>query len=286
MPALLPSRRPALTSLLAVAAAQLVSSCGPPPVFDSDLGVEAIPIAAGDAEGTFALKTINATLVQVPVLGDFQGGGINYRLVTRTYDADADLYRQTSRLCGGFNFEVSGVLTTVPESSYRAVAPSTEEQVRIGGDGRYESTGHLQLWGLEDLDDPFNDPLPASKDDALAEPFVDHIYDMDDDDNPGVTTFVTGAVEGEVFIIQRKTVDIAGVVLGPDRAIGLATNTNEVVQLGNTNVLLDRQSEGSAAPHPDPKLSWFEEVRIPDDADCDLVMAAEDDGLLSRTRPF
>jgi hypothetical protein len=109
---------------------------------------------------------------------------------------------------------------------------------------------------------------------------------MDDDENDGVTTVITGAVTGEVYVIQRKTVETNGVVLGPDRALGLAKNTNEVLQLGNNNPLLERQSEGNSGPHPNPKLSWFEEARIDDDADCEVVMSAEDDGLISVTPPF
>jgi hypothetical protein len=259
---------------------------GPAPVFDDDIGVEAIPIGPGEAAGTFALKVVNTTLVQVPVLGDYAGGGVNYRLVTRTFDADAGLYRQSSRLCGGFNVEVAGVLTTVPERTYRAVAPSTDEVVEIDAGGAYAQRDHLQLWGLRDLPEPFSTPLPANKDEAGEAPHRDRIFDMDDDGHPGITSFVSGAVNGEVYVIQRKTVTTKGVVLGPDRALGLSVNTNELVQLGNNNVLLDRQSEGSAAAHPDPLRSWFEEVRVADDFTCDDVMRAEDDGILSVRRPF
>ena len=279
----------------------LVSSCvfvganvagcgGPEPVFDDNIGVEAIPIDAGAAAGTFALKVVNTTLVHVPVLGDFAGGGTNYRLVKRTFNADENVYEQSSILCGGFNVEVSGVVTSLPESTYRAVAPSVAEKVTIDDTGVYDQTDHLQLWGLRDLPDPFKTPLPTTKEEAAQEPHKDRIYDMDEDDNPGVTSLVSGAVSGEVFVIQRKTVTTHGVILGPDHAIGLAQNTNEVLQLGNTNALLDRQSEGSSEPHPDPKRSWFEEVRVDDalegSAGCDFVMGAEEDGLLSRFAPF
>jgi hypothetical protein len=260
--------------------------CAPPPAYDDDIGVAAEPIGPGEAAGTFALKVVNTTLVRIPILGDQAGGGTNYRLVRRTWDADAGVYRQRSSLCGGFNVEVGGVTTSLPESTYRAVPESTAEIVTVTDDGAYEQRDHLQLWGLRDLPEPFATALPADKDEAQQSPHAERIYDMDDDGNPGVTTLITGAVEGEVFIVQRKTVTSRGVVLGPDRAIGLAQNTNEVVQLGNTNALLDRQSEGSSEPHPDPKRSWFEEVRVDDDADCELVMRAEDDGVLSRLAPF
>jgi hypothetical protein len=283
-----PMLRCARRQLLAIAC---LSCCGTAcssvePRYDDDIGIEAIPVAPGEAAGTFALKVVNTTLVHIPVLGDAAGGGTNYRLVKRTWNVDDGAYDQTSRLCGGYNVEVGGVTTTLPESTYRAVPESTAERVTIDDDGTYAQTDHLQLWGLNDLPDPFTTPLPADKEEAQQSPHDDRIVDMDDDGNPGVTAQITGAVQGDVFIIQRKTVTTRGIVLGPDRALGLAQNTNEVVQLGNTNPLLDRQSEGSSEPHPDPRRSWFEEVRVDDDADCDLVMRAEDDGLLSVTAPF
>jgi len=271
--------------LVVLSVLSLGAACGPEPVFDDDIGVQAIPIVAGEAAGTFATKVTNTTLVKTPI-GDYAGGGVNYRLLTRTFDEATNTYRQSSVLCGGFNFEVAGITTSLPEESYREVAPSTQEVVEIGDDGVFAQTGHLQLWGLRNLDDPFTTALPANKDEALGDSWSDRVFDMDDDDEPGVTTFVTGAVNGRVFIVQRKTVTTAGVVLGPDRVVGLAKNTNEVVQLGNDNILLDRSSEGSAEAHPDPKRSWFEEVRIADDADCDVVMSAEADGVLSVRPPF
>lgn len=262
------------------------SACGPEALFDDDIGVEAIPIAAGAAAGTFALKVVNTTLVKTP-FGDEAGGGTNYRLVNRTFNENSNIYEQSSTLCGGFNVGVLGVTTDLPESTYRAVPPSTVERVTIDDTGLYEQTNHIQLWGLRDLPDPFLTPLPADKDEATQAPHADRIYDMDEDGHPGVTSIVTGAVTGEVYVVQRKTVRTSGVVLGPDHALGLAKNTNELVQLGNSNpIIFDRQSEGSSGPHPDPKRSWFEEVRVADDVDCDFVMGAEAEGLLSVLAPF
>ncbi len=272
---------------IGLSALGFLGACGgPEPVFDDDIGVAAIPIERGAAAGTFALKVINTTLVKTP-FGDEAGGGSNYRLVKRTYNADENVYDQSSSLCGGFGFTVLGTTTDLPESTYRAVPPSTEEKVTIDDAGVYDQTGHIQLWGIKDLPEPFTTPLPADKDEAQQEPHKSRIYDMDEDQKDGVTTIVSGTVNGEVYVIQRKTVTTSGVVLGPDRALGLAKNTNEVVQLGNSNpVIFDRQSEGSSGPHPDPKLSWFEEARIGDDGDCDVVMGAEDAGLLSVVPPF
>lgn len=268
-----------LLALFAIAAA---AACAPEPVYDDDIGVQAEPAEPGSLAGTFALKTINATLVDVPIDGlseDPLGGGANFRLVSREWDEEAQLYRQTSRLCGGYNFEVLGVTTEVPQETYRKVPESTEELVVVDHErGTYESTGHLQVWAL-DLDDPFNDAFPTEKDDP-------RIFDMEPDDNPGLTLFVGGLVEGEVYAAQRKGVDLDGVIQGPDYAVGLAINDFESITLGNNNELLDASEDGGAGPHPDPKESWFEEVRIPEDSDCDFVASAEDEGVLSRPRPF
>ena len=278
-------RLPSL-SLTALAAAVGLSACAPTPVFDDDIGVAAIPIAAGEAAGTFALKVVNTTLVKTP-FGDEAGGGTNYRLVKRTFNADENVYEQSSTLCGGFNVAVLGVTTDLPESTYRAVPESSVERVAIDDAGLYQQTDHIQLWGIKDLPDPFETALPKDKVEALEEPHAARIYDMDNDDVAGVTSIVSGAVNGEVYVIQRKTVTTSGVVLGPDRAIGLAVNTNELVQLGNSDpVIFDRQTEGSSGPHPDPKRSWFAEERIDDDSDCDFVMGAEAAGILPVLAPF
>jgi hypothetical protein len=239
--------------------ALLAGGCAPEPTedahFDEDLGMEAEPVEAGALAGTFALKTINATLVIIPILDDQLGGGVNYRLVTRTYDEVSDTYVQQSRLCGGYNIEVAGVTTDTPESTYRRVPPSTREVVTVGADGQYTADGHLQLWALdfEDGVDPATEPLPSSPEEADLEPHKDRIVDMEDDGKPGLTMFVNGAVTGEVYAIQRKFVDLEGITLGPDRVLGLAENRWENLMLANNNPLLDRQNEGSVEPYPDPK---------------------------------
>lgn len=278
--------------VIALAAGLCIGACegepAPEPVFDEDLGLEAIPAEVGSLAGTFAIKALSATIVRIPVPGidDALGGGVNYRINRRTWDADAGVYRQQSELCGGFNFEVHGVVTRASQSAYRAVPPSTEEVIEVDhARGTYTATGHVQLWGFS-LDDQLNGPFPETREEALAPPHIDNIYDMDDDDEIGITLFVSGLVEGEVYAIQRKTVDLEGILQGPDRMLGLATTGYESVTLGNNNAVLDQSSAGSAEPYPDPKESWFEEVRVSDDITCEEVLEMEANGDLSRIRPF
>jgi hypothetical protein len=283
----LPAARPVVIAcpLLAL----LVGAACPreQPFFSSDLGVEAIPAEPGAHAGTFALKTTNVTQIEVPGIEPLEGGGENFRLVMRVYIEDQDVYEQESQLCGGFNYAVAGVVTESPQSTYKAVPRSSRERVVISAEGAYSAEGHLQLWALRNLPDDFETPLPDDRDEASAAPWTDRIYDMDGDDQPGFTLVVGGNLgSGQIYVVQRKTVDLEGIILGPDRAIGLAQNKNETLTLGASNPIIDRDSEGSAAPHPDPRKSYFEEARLADGATCDDVMSAIDDGVLHDIRPF
>ena len=270
----------------ALAACAACAACAKPePFFSNDIGVAAIPIERGAHAGTFALRTTNTTQINVAGIDPLEGGGENFRLVQRTYLEADDVYLQRSEMCGGFNYEVAGVVTAAPASTYQAVPPSEDERVTIGDDGAYGSTGHLQLWALQNL--PEETALPEERADAFEAPWTDRIFDMDGDEQPGFSLVVgSGLGNGKIFAIQRKTVDLAGVVLGPDKAIGLADNANETLTLGADNPLIDRDTEGSSQPHPDPKKSFFEEGRLADDATCAQVLTAIDDGVLGRLRPF
>jgi hypothetical protein len=269
-----------------IAFSSLLGACGPEPVYDDRIDVQAVPTERGALAGTFALQTISNAMVDVPLLGEKEGISLNFRLVTRTWDDAEGFYLQRSLLCGGQHDEVAGIQSTVPESTYRAVPESKTE--RIDGDhaeGTYVATGHVQLWAIRDLPDPHETPLPETLEESETEPHKSRIYDMDGDGHPGYTDYATGLVTGEVYGIKRKWVDLDGVTLGPDHIVGLAENRYEGLQLGNNNELLDGKGS-SQKPHPDPKENWFEEVRIDEGADCDDVIAAVEDGTLSRLRPF
>lgn len=269
----------------AIAVGALLAGC-PEPYYDEELGIEGVPVDVGAHAGTFALKTRTLTLEEAPVFGEVEGGGTNLRLVVRSYDEEEGLYRQESVLCGGENYEVAGLTQIIPASTWPKVPKSVLEVVELEhATGHYVSTGHLQLWGLRDLPDPFETPLPTSLDEAGAEPHASRIYDMEGDGNPGVTIRVQGLVNGEIYGIQRKTVGLEGVTLGPDKAVGFARLAKESLQLGADNDLLNAGG-GSSRPFPDPKESWFEEIRLPDGADCDDVVEAEEEGRLSFLGPF
>lgn len=272
-----------LVALLAAA-----SACAPPtPYYDSDIGLTGVATEPGALAGTFAHKVFAATLVQVPLLPDELGGGFQWLLVERSFDAEQNHYRQQSRLCHGQNLEVHGTVADVPMSTYRAVPPSQREVVEVAHDsGEYAASGLVQLWGLRGLDDPANDPLPASLEEAEREPFASQIHDMDGDGERGYTTQVSGTFQGRAFGILRRQTGYRGVVLSTERVVGLASTAYDSLIFGADNDFVKSMMDAKAPAYPDPKESWFEEIRLPEGADCDDVMEREENGALSRLRPF
>jgi hypothetical protein len=115
------------------------------------------------------------------------------------------------------------------------------------------------------LDDSLNDPMPTSADDP-------RIVDGDNDGQPGLTVYVSGVVDGALYVVQRNLTTINGVVSSPNRMEGLLGFAQEQVVLGSDNTLLADNPPVSAVD-PDPTKSYFESVRVPSHWDCDEILA-------------
>lgn len=258
----------------------------PEPYFDDELGLTAEPVGPGELAGTFGLKMQITTQTNLPVIGLVTGGGDTYLLVQRAYDAATQTYSQTQEVCGGRIVSETST-STLPIESWQSVPAEPPAALTISdGEGYFELEGHLELWGLarDAFDDPYADALPEDHVIALEPPHADRIIDMDDDGNPGMTINVDGLVSGDFYFVQRKISTITGVVLGPDRIVGLNDTSFEQVILGASDAPV--QQGFPQMKHPDPKQSWTEEIRLPDDAGCDEVLQAIEDETLSRFEPF
>ncbi len=117
----------------------------------------------------------------------------------------------------------------------------------------------LTLNGVKDLADPLNDPLPTDKSDT-------HIYDQDDDTNPGMTVNCTGNIPmvfngpGTMYTIQRTVNTMVGESKDDMRIEGaLAWESEQVVLEASNSVLLNDKTVT-----PDLANSWFKMVRLID----------------------
>jgi hypothetical protein len=278
------------TRPLLILATLITAACAPPvPFYDAEIGVEGVATDEGTLAGVFGHKVFAATLVQVPIPGieDELGGGFQWLLLRREYDAREAVYRQTSELCAGLNVEVHGTVADVPSSTYRAVPPSTDELVTVDhATGALSEVGLVQLWGLRGLEDPAHDPLPVSLEEAKSAAFADKVWDMDGDDEPGYTTFVEGIVNGEAWGVLRRRSSYRGAVLGADRVFGLVETGYDSTIFGASDPSVEAVLDSAAPAFPDPGASWFEELRLPDDATCDDVVDLEDQGSFLSRNPF
>lgn len=298
----MPPARPWRAAALPVALLFTAAGCGSvEPVYDDALGVQAVKVEEGELEGTFAVRSMSALLIDIPVPGfeNTIGGRVTYRRVERTWDEDAGLYRQSSRVCGGREFEVAGIATVIPQASFRAVPESTEEVLRVDHDrGTYDVNDQVELWAV-DLDNPLTDPLPADDEEAALPEWEDRVYDMDDDGDPGFTTEYEGLLQARFYTVQRRMMTFTGVTQQDGTALGTLRTHYDLTGLGGeleepppepppgTPPPEEDEDQGPfIQEHPDPKESWWMEVRVDEDTSCDDVMQLEPDGVFPRLRPF
>lgn len=246
------------------------------PVFDADLGVEGVPVPAGALAGSFALLAQATDQSTLPGLEDEVGGGVTFYLVERGWDGSA--YAESLRVCAVINNVVGGLTTTVSTETALSIPPMTGSVAINDATGAVEAVDYLELWAVDGVD--ADDPLPETPDDP-------RVVDMEGDGKPGATLVASGFAEGEIYVVNRKAITLKGVVRGPDESFGLVTHKKDGFVLETTNAILD--VDAVRAPHPDPKESWWHELRVApagEAASCDDVQRALDDRTLTRLRPF
>ena len=256
----------------------------PEPVYDDDLGLQAISVEPGSLAGKFAQKHSILSVSDLPILGEQVNGGETYMLVDRTWNEESETYSQVSTVCNGVSYETGGTTTTILKDTWRSVPPSEGDELTVDHElGTYQLKRHLQLWGI-DLPDPYETPMPASQAEALQSPHSERIYDADGDGHPGTTLFLDGFIVAEVYFIQRKELELDGYIVEDDLFTGLARADYEQVTIGSDNSSVNDSIKKE--DHPNPKESWFEEIRLSDDADCNDVDNAILEGKITRLNPF
>jgi len=262
-------------SLLAVVGGVAPGMACQEPYYDDTIGVEGVPTDTGALAGTFALQS-QAMDQANTVLGPVDTGGVTWSLVVRTVRADdPNAYDERIEVCDVENFETAGLTTVNTPATIDAIPESLATLIVDHATGAFHRQPYREYWAVRDLDD--DAPFPTDKESSV-------FYDMDDDGQPGTTVLTSGLVDGEVYVAQRKTVEQQGVVQGEDVSFGLSRVTKEGTVLAASNDFL--LNEAPRTPHPNPKNSWFMEVRLAEGAGCDAVVGARDDETLPVRRPF
>ena len=109
------------------------------------------------------------------------------------------------------------------------------------------------------------------------------VWDQDDDGNPGMTTLMSGVLNGEIYSVQRWSTAIDGEVVSKDRIIGLNDDSNCQYQIDADNPAL--VYDIISQPHPEKDRSYYRLERMPNEATCEdvLAKAADEDDWIRYT---
>tara|TARA_B100000925_G_scaffold288417_1_gene269374 strand:- start:314 stop:1150 length:837 start_codon:yes stop_codon:yes gene_type:complete len=268
-----------------VLCANLTACDSEKPVYDDTLNLTAVPVATGELAGRFYLRAVTNHLADLSFLGMWESASEVFWVVERIYDAENQTYIQTMDFCEAINYEFAGVTSTIPDLAYEKVE-TTDVVMRFNHEtGAYAAEDILITFALQNLEDPVNAELPSNE--AELDIFLqnNHVFDMDEDGNPGITIVSSGAIEANLFNISRIVRQIEGISLSADRLVGLMTTDRYTYVMVSDNPLM-KPGRKYMPQHEDPKENWFEEIRIDDRQTCDNVMTFKDEGHFSRVRPF
>ena len=121
---------------------------------------------------------------------------------------------------------------TVIPSALQTVLASQPISIPLPGDGTFQASGTLWLWGLQNMTNPATDSLPTSPSDP-------RVWDEDKDTNPGVTLTIVNP-PGNRYMVRRATWSFAQGTPTLDNA-WLTGSLSALIQesvLGATNNLL------------------------------------------------
>lgn len=247
---------------------------------------EAPEALAEDAlAGTFALRVEVSHVVKLPLLPSRVNTGINVLLVKREH-VGGGRYGQTAKMCSVRNGSVLGSAVQVRDEALRNLPLSHDTVTLDSATGRYSSRGHAQLWGIKPVPEAYNAPFPKSLEETHLPPFSEWIFDMDEDGELGVSMFATGLASGQLSGIQRKRFSLEGKALSADRILGLVSMRKESLVLASTSRVIKAGRFQLAHSAENKAASFFEELRVADNATCETVRRMFASGDFLEESPF
>jgi len=245
----------------------------------ADPGDPVLPEEPGLA-GTFGML-LDVSVLQggLPLLGGSPVESRNWYLVQAVPDGAGGLVT-SERLCAVQLVPDTWVASpVVPKAFVEHLVPLRREVILVEGEqGTAWITDRVcEVRGAR-LCDPEHDPLPGpdSIPDGPAscdDPCDGAACDQDGDGMPGMTTWLVGFYNCAIYSAHRWCSRLEGFADGEDRISGLVKDfSSEQVVLGASSGFCEA---GTAVAVPDPCAArhYFEMVRLPQDADCDDVMA-------------
>lgn len=219
-----------------------------------------------DITGTYALKGTLSIVSQVPMLGDLVALNTTYGIV-KISASDDDGYTFEERDCRVISESDGPTSSEIPDRVPRSI-PVAKSPLKVRqhqGELFFERNDTVTVLGIN-FDNPETDDMPTSASDP-------RIFDQDGDGNPGITILVaiTGFIEGEIYVAQRRVSDYAGKLMQDGTLQGTIKEVrSEQLILGTTNQALAQ--EVPTHQSEDLNLSPIVLKRIEGDYDCDKLV--------------
>jgi hypothetical protein len=217
-----------------------------------------------DVTGRWAYLEVGSQLIQAAGFAEpFHNRIVSVLLLDQTQTGED--VAVTGEYCDHYTEDPDSVVHAVIPDAYHAALKPVSRTGAFGADARYTLSELREVVGATLADQ--DEALPTEPDDP-------RVIDEDMDGHPGVTIRLTGLVDGEVYVVERKTTAADGVAVSPDRIEGLLAFTSEqsVVDADPAS-LKDTTAASESLPDPEPCNSYFRMVRVPDGTDCASVNA-------------
>ncbi len=217
--------------------------------------------------GTWARYVVSTATAVVPIVGTVTNASQALVLLRLTQSGVNLELKET--VCAVRVASSSTLVKTVLPKAFARAVSNNDRTARLfqdaAGHWTYHEPTHKAVWGAK-LVKSDTDALPTDVHDA-------RVFDGDGDGKPGLTIRLVGALDGEMYVVQRGTSEFTShLQSGPkvDRIDGQLVWSNEQKVLSATSILL--KSPPKASQHPDPKKSYFRSVRVPAGTTCAALL--------------
>jgi hypothetical protein len=218
-----------------------------------------------DYLGTWAQFQHAATITDSPI-GQFNTTIHTLHLVEVTQEGDGSLVAH--HIVCDIQAESTSAIsadTIVPDSYIQSLVPYSRSVVFDAVGGTFTGARVTEVKGCV-LSDNENEDLPTSADDS-------RVTDQDNDGNPGMTIQVSGAINGDLYVVERNWTELNGTMTGM-RIDGLLTWGVEQNKLGQSNMILSMDIPSWV--DPDASKSYFEMVQITAGDSCIELLTKKD----------
>jgi hypothetical protein len=224
-----------------------------------------VPAGPGDLRGLWASTTVFRGISLHPLLGPLDERTTVVALVeVRDRQEGPGLEARTLTCFMDMHTEGSPVQSAVPMAFLELLGPSVRP-LEVGSEGAsvLSQPPYAEVFAVK-LDQPLTEDFPSDPDDG-------RIFDHDGDQSPGLTVRLTGLLDGQVFVAQRRVISWQATWDGQGYTGTVAQTLEELVLGAEPPALLNLLPQH--LPAQDPAANTVEWHRLPAGSGCgDLAL--------------